>query len=147
MVKIVNRKARYNYELLETFEAGLVLKGAEVKSIKNGRIRLDDAFVRIDQNQEAWLTNAHIPAYQFADNRNYNPDRSRKILLHKKEILSLFKKMEGKNLTIVPVSVYTKKNMIKLQLALAKGKKQWQKKEKKRSQDLQREMERELRKY
>lgn len=147
MKKIINRKARYNYEFLEKFEAGLVLTGAEVKSVKNGRIKLDDSFVRIDQHQEAWLTNAHIPPYLFANNKNYNPTRSRKILLHKNEILSLLKKMEGKNLSIVPVSVYTKRGIIKLNLALARGKKQWQKKEKKKQHDLQIEMERELRNF
>ena len=143
-VKIINRKARYNYEFLEKFEAGIVLTGAEVKSVKKGQIRLDEAFVRIDPNGEVWLTNVHIHPYEFADNKNYQPTRSRKLLLHKKEILSLAKKMEGRNLTMVPVSCYTKRGVIKLELALAKGKKKWEKKEKIKKRDIEREMERDL---
>ena len=143
-MKIINRKAKYNYEFLEKLEAGIVLTGAEVKSIKKGRIRLDDAFVRIDFNLGAWLTNAYVHPYEFADNRNYQPTRSRKLLLHKKEILSLAKKMEGRNLTMVPVSCYTKRGVIKLELALAKGKKKWEKKEKIKKRDIEREMERDL---
>jgi len=143
-LKIINKKARYNYEFLEKMEAGIVLTGAEVKSVKKGRIRLDEAFVRIDPNGEVWLTNAHIHPYEFADNRNYQPTRSRKLLLHKKEILSLTKKMEGSNLTTVPISCYTKQGVVKLELALAKGKKKWEKKEKIKRRDLDREMRREL---
>ena len=143
-MKIINKKARYNYEFLEKLEAGIVLTGAEVKSVKKGRIRLDEAFVRIDPSGEAWLTNAHIHPYEFADNRNYQPTRSRKLLLHKKEILSLTKKMEGRNLAMVPVSCYTKKGVIKLELALAKGKKKWEKKEKIKRRDIEREMRRDL---
>lgn len=143
-MKIINRKARYNYEFLDKFEAGIVLTGPEVKSVKKGQIKLDDSFVRIDSNYEAWLVNVHIHPYQFADNRNYEPTRSRKLLLHKKEILSLVKKMEGRNLTIIPVSCYTSRGKIKLQLALAKGKKKWEKREKIKKRDLEREQAREI---
>lgn len=143
-MKVINKKARYNYELLEKFEAGIVLTGAEVKSIKKGQIKLDDSFVRVDDNYEAWLINAHIHPYQFADNRDYNPTKSRKLLLHKKQIISLLKKKESKNLSIIPYSCYTSKGIIKLQLALAKSKKKYQKKETIKRRDLEREMEREL---
>mgnify|MGYP001135103580 CR=1 FL=1 len=143
-MKVINRKAKFNYDFLEKFEAGIVLTGAEVKSVKKGQIRLDEAFVRIDPNGEVWLTNTHIHPYELADNRNYQPTRSRKLLLHKKEILSLAKKMEGRNLSIVPTSCYTKKGMVKLELALAKGKKKWEKKEKIKKRDLEREMKRDL---
>lgn len=143
-MKVVNRKARFNYELLEKFEAGIVFSGAEVKSVKKGQIKLDDAFVRIDPNQEVWLINCHIHPYAFANNSHYDPKRSRKLLLHKKETLALQKRIEGKNLTIVPVSCYTHNNTIKLELALARGKKTWQKKEKIKERDLEREMERDL---
>ena len=104
MKKVINRKARYNYELGERIEAGIVLTGAEVKSVKDGKISLDESFSRIDPNGEVWLVNCHIHPYRFADNRNYDPTRSRKLLLKKHEILSLFKKTENKNLTIVPTA-------------------------------------------
>jgi SsrA-binding protein len=143
-VKVINRKARFNYQFLDKFEAGIVLTGAEVKSIKQGKIRLDESFIKIDSKGEVWLVNSHIHPYPFADNRNYEPTRSRKLLLHRKEILSLTKKMEGRNLTLVPTSCYTKKRRIKLEFALAKGKKKWEKKEKIKKRDLEREMKREL---
>jgi len=143
-VKIINRKARYNYEILEQIEAGIILTGAEVKSVKKGQIKLEESFVRIDPDLQVWLINAHIHPYQFADNRDYNPRRSRKLLLHKKESLALAKKMEGKNLTLVPTACYTLKGRIKLEVALARGKKTWQKKEIIKQRDIEREMEREL---
>ena len=144
MKKVFNRKARFNYDILERFEAGVILSGPEVKSVKQGNIRLDDAFIRIDKNQEAWLVNSHIHPYKFAMNKDFIPNRSRKILLHAKEILAIQKIIEAKNLALVPTSCYTKKGKVKLELALAKGKKQWQKKEAIKKRDLQREMAREL---
>jgi SsrA-binding protein len=146
-MRVINRKAKFNYEFLERLEVGIVLTGAEVKSAKKGQIKLDDAFVRIDEKGETWLVNAHIHPYQFADNRNYNPTRSRKLLLHKKEILSLSKKMEGRNLSLVPTACYLKKGSIKLEIALARGKKRWQKKEKIKQRDIEREMAREMKNY
>lgn len=142
-MKVVNRKARYNYEFLEKTEAGMVLTGQEVKSIKEGRINLENAHVRIKDN-EIFLVNAHVPVYRFASPKDYEPARQRKLLLHKKEILRLQKKMEGRNLTLVPISCYTLRGRIKLSLALARGKKKWQKKERIKRKDLQREVEREL---
>ena len=127
MKKIINRKARYNYELGERIETGIVLTGAEVKSAKEGKMRLDESYARIDPEGEVWLLNAHIHPYQFADNTHYDPTRSRKLLLKKAEILSLFKKIENKNLTLVPTAVYTKHNRIKIELAVGRGKKQWDK--------------------
>lgn len=143
-MKVVNRKARYEYELLERFEAGIVLTGAEVKSVKKGQVKLDDAFVRIDDNLEAWLINSHVHPYQFSDNKDYNPTKSRKLLLHKKQIISLLKQKESKKLNIIPYSCYTNKGIIKLQLALARPKKKYQKKEVIKRRDLDREMERDL---
>jgi SsrA-binding protein len=142
-VKIINRKASYNYEILEKFEAGISLFGMEVKSVKLGRIKLDEAFVK-NINGELWLVNAHIPAYQFADSRNYDSNRSRKLLLHRQEILSLQKKIEGRNLTIVPISCYNKGRKIKIGIAIARGKKQWEKREKIKKEDINREVERTL---
>jgi len=140
-VKIVNRKARFEYTIQETFEAGIVLTGAEVKSIKSGRLKLDDAYVKIINN-ELWLVNANIPPYQYSDNTNYQPDKSRKLLVHKKELLSLTKKIEGRNMAIIPVSCYNKGPRIKLQIGIGKGKKQWEKRDKIKKHDMDREIER-----
>ncbi|MCJ7827780.1 SsrA-binding protein SmpB [Patescibacteria group bacterium] len=143
-MRVTNRQARYNYFLSEHFEAGIVLTGAEVKSVKDGRIRLEEAYVRLLESG-AWLVNANISPYKFADNRNYKPTRSRRLLLHKKEILSLAKKMEAKGLTLVPVSCYLKKGRIKVEVALARGKKKWDKREVIRRRDKNREVRRALR--
>lgn len=143
-MKIINRKAKFNYELLDKIEAGVVLTGAEVKSIKKGQLKLEESFIRIDSDLQIWLINCQIHPYQFSDNRKYNPSRTRKLLLHKKEILRLAKKMENKNLVLVPTACYLKKRRIKIEIALAKGKKLWQKKEKIKKRDLEREMEREM---
>jgi len=143
-MKIINRKAKYNYQILDKIEAGISLRGAEVKSIKKGQASLSDSYVNIDQNNEAWLINAHVSPYQPAQQKGYDPKRTRKLLLHKKQALSLKKKMEGKNLTIIPTKMYTKRGIIKLEIALARGKKKWQKKEKIKKQDIARETQRVL---
>ncbi|PIS09238.1 SsrA-binding protein [Candidatus Beckwithbacteria bacterium CG10_big_fil_rev_8_21_14_0_10_34_10] len=144
-MKVINRKARFDYEIQDKFEAGIALTGAEVKSIKKGQLKLDDAYVRIDPNLEVFLVNAHVSPYQFADNKNYNPTRSRKLLLHKKEILSLQKKTEARNLTLVPTACYLKKRRIKIEIGLGKGKKKYDKRQVIRKRDLDREMRRDLR--
>jgi len=141
MKKVVNRKARYNYELSERMEAGIVLIGAEVKSVKLGQVSLGEAFARIDEEGELWLHNCHIHPYKFADNRDYEPTRSRKLLLKKKEILGLVKKTEGKSLVLVPTAIYTKRGRIKVEIAIGKGKKKWDK----RAAVKKREQEREAR--
>ena len=145
-MKVYNRKARYNYYLLEKFEAGIALTGAEVKSIKENRLRMAESFVRLT-GTSAFLVNAHIAPYKYADNRNYDPQRTRRLLLHKKEILVLMKKMESKNLALVPVSCYTKKGMIKLEIALARGKKKWDKREVLKKRALDREARKETKAY
>lgn len=142
-MKIINRKARFRYELLERVEAGIALTGAEVKSIKAHRMSLAEAYVRFHEG-EAWLINAMIPPYKFADSRDYDPTRTRKLLLHQRELLSLGQKMAQKNLSLVPTAVYLKNNRVKLEIALARPKKLWQKKEAKKRADIEREMEREL---
>jgi len=141
MKKVVNRKARFNYELEDWVEAGIVLTGAEVKSVKQGKVSLGESFARIDDKGEVWLHNAHIHPYEFADNRDYEPTRSRKLLLKKKEILSLEKKTEGKNLVLIATGIYTKGRRIKVELALGRGKKKWDK----RAAVKKREQEREAR--
>lgn len=144
-MKIFNKKARFNYELGERIEAGIVLTGAEVKSAKEGKVSLNDSFARVDENGEAWLINCHIHPYQFADNSDYVPTRSRKLLLKRKEILSLQKKMEGRNLTLVPIVMYLKKGKIKIELAIGRGKKKWDKREAIKKKDQRREQARLLR--
>ena len=138
-MRIFNRRTRYDYNLIEKFEAGIVLTGPEVKSIKAGHLHLEEAFVQIRDNQ-AWLFNAHIHPYQFADNRDYDPRRSRKLLLHKNELLKLQQQSVLKGLTIVPVSCYTKGNKIKLEIALAKGKRKYEKRESIKKKDWKREL-------
>lgn len=143
-MKVINKKAYFNYEILDKLEAGMVLSGMEVKSIKSCRLKLEEAYVK-NINSELWLVNAHIPPYQFADARDYQPDRSRKLLLHRKEILSLQKKIEGRNLTLVPLSCYNKGQKIKLMIGIGRGKKQWEKREQIKRRDVDRETERTLR--
>lgn len=144
-MKIINRKAFYDYHILEKFEAGIVLTGPEVKSLKEGKASLDDAFVQIKDNQ-ALLINGRIHPYKFADNRDYDPTRTRKLLLHKKEITSLLSKTKQSNLTIVPTAWYTiGQGVIKIELALARGKKKYDKREAIKRKDLQRETEQILR--
>ena len=142
-MRITNRRARYEYQLLEKFEAGIALTGAEVKSIKAGHISLKESFVRL-KDGEAWLYNAHVNPYPFADNRDYDPVRTRKLLLHKAELSKLSQKTKQKGLTIVPVSCYTKGRNIKLQIALAKGKRKYEKRAKIKARDFKRERERVL---
>lgn len=123
----INRRAKFDYEILEVFEAGLVLIGSEVKSIKTGHLSIKEAFVTI-HNQELFLTNANIPPYAQAGSIiNYDPTRPRKILIRKQELRRLIGKYRTEGLTLVPLSVYTKKRLIKLSFALAKGKKQFDK--------------------
>lgn len=123
---VYNKRAKFDYFLEDTYEAGMVLSGGEVKSIRAGRVSLADSFVRIKDN-EAFLMNAHINPYNFADNRNYDPRRERKLLLHRKQIEQLRAKTGGKSITIVAVSMYEKNNTIKLQIAIGRGKKQFDK--------------------
>lgn len=139
MKKIVNRKARFNYVLSDRVEAGVVLTGAEVKSVKLGQVSLKEAFARIDNQGEAWLHNAHVHPYKFARNEDYEPTRARKLLLKKSEIKSLIKKIEIGKLTLVPTAVYAKSGKIKIEVALGKGKKKWDKRRTIKERDQKRE--------
>jgi len=139
-MKITNRKASFDYQILNKFEAGMVLSGAEVKSIKNGHLKLEESFVRFKDN-EAWLFNAHVHPYAFSKNKDYDPLRPKKLLLHKKELLKLRQNSEQKNLTIVPISCYIEHNKIKLKIALARGKRKYEKRRSIKKRDLQREVE------
>lgn len=122
----------------------MVLTGGEVKSIREGRASLQDSFVRV-KNGEAYLLNAFINPYSFADNRNLDPRRERKLLLHKKQINELMAKSNGKNTTIVPVSFYNKNNTIKVEIAIGKGKKQYDKRAAIKKRDLDKKIQQEMR--
>lgn len=125
----VNKRAKFDYEILETLEAGLVLKGLEVKSVKTGHVSLRGSYITI-KDEEAYLINATIPPYQPKNTPDgYDPMRSRKLLLHKKELKYLLGKGKMKGLTLVPIRVYTKKGKIKLEFAVARGRKRIDKRE------------------
>jgi len=143
-MKIFNKKATYDYTILERFEAGINLTGAEVKSIKGGHAKLEGSFVRII-GSEAYLVNAQIFPYIYARPEGYDPKRTRKLLLHKSELIRLKSKLEGANLTLVPLSWYTRGPLVKLEIGLARGKKQYEKREAKRREDQKRELERDYR--
>jgi len=145
-MRVENRKARYDYEIKDKFEAGIVLSGAEVKSAKQGKIRLEGSYVKII-NGEAFLVNAEIAAYFYADNREYESKRTRKLLLKKKEIVALSTKMKGDVLTLVPMSCYTigRRGIVKIEVGVGKGKKKWDKREAIKKKDRDRDIERELR--
>lgn len=141
----LNRKISFDYEILEKFEAGLALFGHEVKSAKLGRISLKGSYVTA-KDSELFLTNANIPLYANAGNvKTYDPERSRKLLLKKKEIRYLIGKSQSEGLTLVPLRVYTKNRLLKLEFALAKGKKKFDKREKIKKRETDRDARRKLR--
>ncbi len=142
-MKIVNRRALHDYETYETIEAGINLYGAEVKAVKLGHADLTGSFVRIT-GSEAYLVNAKILPYKYARPEGYDERRTRKLLLHKKEIVSLKSKVDGEKLTLIPLSLYTKRNLIKVQIALAKGRKQYEKRKSIKERDMRRSLEEEL---
>lgn len=126
--EIRNRKASHDYFVGETFEAGLVLQGTEVKSLREGKAQIQDAFVRIEKN-EAFLYNAHINEYDFGNLNNHKPTRTRKLLLHTKEILKLKSECERNAMALIPLKIYFSKGRAKILIALAKGKKLYDKRD------------------
>lgn len=141
-----NKKAYFNYEIKDTYEAGLNLAGSEVKSIKNGKASLKGAYV-IPQENDLYLINAHIPPYQpMNTSLDYDPERERKLLLHRKQINHLIGKAKQKNLTLVPLMLYTKNSYIKLKVGVGKGKKKYEKKEKIKKREIKRKIQRSLKK-
>ena len=139
-----NKKAYFDYEILETYEAGIVLSGHEVKSIKLGHISLKGAYVAIKDN-EAYLINAHASPYQPANMpKDYDPTRSRKLLLNRSEINALIGKSKSQGLTLLPISVYTKKGKIKVKVGLGRGKRKHEKREKIKRKDTERDVGRKL---
>jgi SsrA-binding protein len=120
-VVATNRKARYNYEILDTFEVGIVLLGSEVKSLRDAQIQLKDSYASI-RGGEVWLENAHIAPYQCAEGGGHDPERPRKLLLHRREIDRLYGRIKEESLTLVPLQVYFKNGRAKVELGLGKGK-------------------------
>jgi SsrA-binding protein len=140
-IKVVatNKTAYHNYNIIETYEAGIVLKGSEVKSIREGSVNLRDSFVRINDG-EAFIYNMYIAPYKPASKLQHDPYRKRKLLLHKREILKLMGKVQEKGLTIIPTRVYLKNGRVKIEIALAKGKAKYEKRESIKERDMKREL-------
>ena len=138
-----NRKAFHEYHILETFEAGVQLKGSEVKSIREGKASLKQAYILIRKG-EAWLKGSHIASYSHTGSEGHEPVRDRKLLLHKKEIQRIGSKLAEKGLTAVPTKLYFKGGLIKLEFGLAKGKKLYDKRETKKKRDVERDIQRAL---
>jgi SsrA-binding protein len=139
-----NRRASHKFELVERFEAGIELQGSEVKSLRDGKAHIGDAYAVIEDG-ELWLRNAHIPPYAPASTENHDPERPRKLLLHRYEIERLIGRLQRKGLTIVPTRIYFKGPRAKVELALARGKEQRDRRREIRDRDVRREVERELR--
>lgn len=146
-VKVVatNRKAGFEYFLLEKFEAGLALRGSEIKSVRAGQVSLAESYVDIENGQSAWLVEAHIAPYEQANRFNHDPKRKRQLLLHKKQIRELWNAIRLKGMTIVPTKVYIKDGRAKVEIALARGKKAFDKRAVIAKRDQAREQERESR--
>ncbi len=138
-----NRKASFEFFLLDSLEAGISLQGSEIKSIKNGQMSLAEAYVEIREN-EAWLMSSHIAPYNQANRYNHDPLRPRRLLLHKKEIRKLYEQVRLKGITIVPVKVYIKDGRAKVEIAVAKGKKLYDKRDTIAQRDRERESQREI---
>ncbi len=139
-----NKKARFDYEILETFEAGVVLRGPEVKSVKLGHISIKEAYATV-RSEEVFLTNAHISPYKQAANVEQEPTRSRKLLLKKSEIKSLIGKSKTEGITLIPVQVYLKRGFVKVEIGLGRGKKKHDKRQTIKQKDIKRDIQREMR--
>lgn len=140
----VNRRASFDYEILERYEAGIMLLGSEVKSVRDGRVSLTESWAQIERG-EAWLVGAHIAEYVLAHRRNHEPLRRRKLLLHRREIDKLFDAVKRQGLTLIPLRVYLKGRNVKLELGLCRGKQAHDKREKVKEREHKREVDRALR--
>jgi SsrA-binding protein len=143
---VTNRKARHEYEIIDQVEAGLVLVGSEVKSLRAGRANLGDAYARVIKG-EIWVIGMHISPYKEATVQNHDPLRERKLLLHRSEIKKLTRRIDEKGFTLIPLRLYFRKNKAKLELGIARGKRQYDKKVAIAQKDAKREMEREQKKF
>ncbi|KRL04811.1 SsrA-binding protein SmpB [Liquorilactobacillus oeni] len=141
-----NKKARHDYAIITTFEAGVVLTGTEIKSIRARRINLKDGFAQV-RNGEVWLMNVHISPYDQGNQFNHDPLRKRKLLLHKKEILQLTKQVSDKGITLVPLKVYLKNGFAKILLGVGKGKRAYDKRESIKRKDQERQIQRTLKNF
>ena len=137
-MEVINREARFNYFIQEEIECGIVLTGTEIKAIREGKVNLKDSYAKI-KNNEVYLLNTHISEYKEGNIFNHDPRRTRKLLLHKREILKLRDKVEQEGLTLVPLKLYMQKNKVKILLGLCKGKKNFDKRETMKERDLKRE--------
>lgn len=139
-----NRRARYEYSVDETLECGIELQGTEVKSIKSGQFSFRDAYAKIE-NDELWLVSFHVTPYAFGNIYNHDPDRPRKLLVHRDEIKRLRRKVEEKGLTLIPMRFYLKRGLVKVALGVCRGKKMYDKREDIKKRDQRRDAEREMR--
>lgn len=145
-IKIVarNRRARFEYDLLDSVEAGIVLQGTEVKSLRNGKSSLEEAYAGVD-NEEVWLYGCDIPEYLQANRMNHKPKRPRKLLLHRAQIDKLISKAAEKGLTLIPLKIYFKQGMAKVEICVARGRKTYDKRDALKKQDAKRDMDRAVR--
>ena len=141
LVIATNRKAKFEYFLLENFEAGLALKGSEIKSIRARQVSIAEAYIQTD-GKEAWLVDAHIAPYDPASRENHDPKRKRRLLLNKREIMKIWQEIRLKGLTAIPTELYLKNGLAKISISLAKGKKLYDKRQELAKKDFQREMDR-----
>ena len=138
-----NRKARFDFFIEDTYECGIALQGTEVKSVKNGNISFPDAFAEI-KNGEVWVKNFHISEYSFSSIFNHDPDRAKKLLLHREEIKRITRRVEEKGCTLIPLDFYLKNGRVKVTLGVCKGKKQYDKRAAIKDRDVQRDIQREF---
>ncbi len=139
---VFNRKARYEYDILDEYEAGIVLKGSEIKALRSGKATIGDAFAT-EKKEEVWLHNLHIPQYRLANRHNHEPKRPRKLLLHKREIRKLIGVLQTKGLTLIPLALFfNEKGMVKVTLAVGKGKKSHDKRRTEKDRDWKRQQSR-----
>jgi SsrA-binding protein len=139
-MKILNKKAHFDYEITDKMETGIVLNGPETKSVFQEHVRLDDSYVKIIGN-EIFVLNMQIMPYQFASDQKQDPKRTRKLLIHKKQIISLNSKLQQSNLTIIPLAIYSHGKIIKMEIGLGKGKKKWDKRETIKKREIERKIE------
>lgn len=137
----LNKKAYHEFEIFQKFEAGIVLTGTEIKSLRNHKVSFPDSYAKI-KNNEAWLINSNIPAYKFGSSSNHDPIRERKLLLHKNEIKKLQTKLQDKGFTLVPLKLYFTNSKAKVEIGLARGKKQYDKRESIKNAEIRRRLKR-----
>lgn len=135
-----NKRASFDYHFKETFEAGIQLQGTEVKSLRAGKVTIAESHITVDKNDEVWIHNMNIPHYEFGNVNNHEERRRRKLLLHKKEIEKILYGMKASGMTIVPVKIYFKKSLVKLEIALAQGKKLHDKRQDQKKKDIERKL-------